>query len=509
MVATIARLAALAVLAILGVMLATLLPGAAGVRACGENGPFDFDTYEAEPYTVTYSRAIELATAGKAVSASHSVAGQTINVLYQGLLKGPRASRTTASSTALTIPPTIYKSIVWAESNWGNGSLSIPYGGVGPVLRSFDCGYGLGQVTTGMTNNGGPPTARQALIGTHFLYNVAEGVRILADKWNSAPRFRPIAGEGDPEALEDWYYAIWSYNGFAFVNHPLNPNRDPLRPAVFPCGDGSAPGASAYAGRFNFTYPELVYGCMRYPPKVKGQPLWQAQDFDMPHMEVEAVAQAFLPGRFLGCEDDGFSGGCPLMDYPTAFTIPAPDEPATQSAGAAAEETVVVTHKDSTPPINPALAAGILGAPRLSFEGPDAVSLTSSSPVSIQPVFVYNNGTWLGPYRVRVSAPWIGVRHAVDPSTRTIDGGVSIGAEVPIVIKSDPRVIAGNGYVSSLLIFLVSDYLLGGTSKGSVTFESLLGVQASFTVEVTAINTGVAAPLPRRAIIVAVASDEP
>ena len=229
----------------------------------------------------------------------------------------------------------------------------------------------------------------------------------------------------------------------------------------------------------------------------------------MPHMESKLVAKAFAPEHFKACEDGGFSGGCPLMDYPTAFTIPPPgDAPATQSAGPV-EGVKVVAHKDTTPPVDPALAAGILGAPRLSFEGPDALSLTSSSPVSSEPVFVYNNGTWIGPYRVRVSAPWIGVRHAGDSSTRTMDGGVAIGVEVPIVIQSDPRTIAGYGYVSSLVVFLVADYLPGGTSKGSVTFESLLGPQASFTVPITAVNTGVAAPLPRRAFITSIASDEP
>ena len=34
---------------------------------------------------------------------------------------------------------------------------------------------------------------------------------------------------GSPVLLENWYYAIWSYNGFAETNHPLNPFRDPLQ----------------------------------------------------------------------------------------------------------------------------------------------------------------------------------------------------------------------------------------------------------------------------------------
>src|SRR5690606_6177359 len=127
-------------------------------------------------------------------------------------------------------------------------------------------------ITSGMGNNTGTPSSKQALVGTHFAFNLAEGMRILADKWNQAPRFRPIAGEGDPAALEDWYYAIWSYNGFAFTNHPLNPDRDPLRAGaadspIYHCFDDTAPSYVQGSGTLpvytygDYTYQERVYGC--------------------------------------------------------------------------------------------------------------------------------------------------------------------------------------------------------------------------------------------------------
>ena len=244
---------------------------------------FDFDTYEFENYKVQYGQAIELAAAGKGLPAPYTLAsGETIDVHYQGLESGPRGARL-PENAALRIPPTIFKSIVWIESNWANANAKVPYGGVGPLLVSGDCGYGLGQITSGMGSLGsdalepGVPSARQAIIGTQTLYNLAEGARILAGKWNGAPQTRPIAGNGDPAVLEDWYYAIWSYNGFAFSNHPLNPNLDPLRGGgtaapVYHCGDPTAPGYVPVAGGVKFgygsyTYPERVYGCMRFPPK--------------------------------------------------------------------------------------------------------------------------------------------------------------------------------------------------------------------------------------------------
>lgn len=176
------------------------------VHACGPAGPYDFDTLEAEDYLTVYNRTIELAAAGKAVTSTFSVAdnGEVVDLRYQGLATGPRGARTTTLDPTAAIPPTILKSVAWIESSWSNAATAVPYGGVGPVIRSFDCGYGLGQITSGMSNATGVPAARQALIGTHFVFNLAEGARIMADKWNSAPRFRPVAGTGDPAAIEDW-----------------------------------------------------------------------------------------------------------------------------------------------------------------------------------------------------------------------------------------------------------------------------------------------------------------
>lgn len=245
---------------------------------------FDFDTFELENYKTQYATAIELAAAGKAVPAPYTLStGESIDVRYYGLKSGPRSVRL-PETTARPIPPSIFKSIIWIESTWSNATGKVPYGGVGPLIVSGDCGYGLGQITSGMGHLGGDalepgvPSARQAIIGTDFLFNLAEGARILAGKWNSAPAARPIAGQGDPAMLEDWYYAIWSYNGFAFSNHPLNPNLDPLRGGgtaapVFHCNDPAAPGYQVLSGggqkyqAGNYTYPERIYGCMRYPPK--------------------------------------------------------------------------------------------------------------------------------------------------------------------------------------------------------------------------------------------------
>lgn len=481
MVGALARLGAIGAILSLGVALNMAQQDAPGAFACGAAGPYDFDTYEPEKYDQVYSRSIELATAGRAINGVYTVTStaETVDLRFQGLTKGPRTARTTNLDKTLTIPPTIFKAIAWIESDWQSASTSVPYGGVGKSLRSFDCGYGIGQITSTMGNATGNATARQALIGTHFLYNIAEGVRILAEKWNSAPKFRPIAGNGDPSALEDWYFAIWSYNGFAFINHPLNPVFDPLRGEAWSCGNPAAPNADYTRG--SFTYPEKVYGCMKNPPVRNNAKLWQAQVFDMPHFADERVAKAFDPKNYLDCSEADFANGCPLMDYPT--TIP---------------ELKVVTHKDTTPPDPSATAAAFLGDPRLTYAGPTAVSLTgyADGTSTTSTVTVTNAGAGLGPYRIRTSVPWIRVHHPNDGLDRSLDGGVVVGADMEVVIQaptaSRPR-IAQKGYASTLVIALAPSLMPPGQSTGKVWIEPLAGGGGVYEVSVTGNNTAAAA----------------
>jgi hypothetical protein len=561
------------------------------------NRGFDFDTLELEQYQTGYATAIELAAAGKALPAPYTLStGERVDASYPGLETGPRTART-AATTAQRVPPTVFKAIAWIESNWANGSNSVPYGGVGPLLVSGDCGYGIAQVTSGMGHLGsdalepGVPSAQQAIIGTDFIYNIAEGVRLLAGKWNLAPSLRPIAGNGDPAMLEDWYYAIWSYNGFAFSNHPLNPNLDPLRGGgtsspVFHCNDPAAPGYQVVGGSQkyspgSYTYPERVYGCMRYPPKIAGggatasantpkfvigdkaivfgtageglvvhqapgaasprivpapggvipdgtpvtitggpqvsgdytwwrattpigegwmaedflskqlvpppvdpaNRMWPPQVFNMPDLALDAVASAFKPAVFLACDNadsQDFAGGCPGMDFPT--TIPASN---------------VAPHPDTTPPVDPSLAAAFIGDPRLQTTGPTTASLeTNSSGATSVTITVSNVGTWLAPFRIRTSANWIVVHHANDPVARTLDGGVAIGSETDVVLQrggvTTPR-IAQKGYQSVLTVTLDQASMPGGTSTGTVLIEPLLGSGSTFTLTVTGKNNGVPA----------------
>ena len=532
-------------------------------QACGSAGPFDFDTYEALDNVALYGAAIELAASGQAITFSTTPLGEPHGLEYPGLRVGPRDARLD-ENPAVPVPPTLVKAIAWVEASWANASHNVPWGGVGPVLRSFDCGFGLGQVTSGMANDEGNASVKQAMVGTHFLFNVAEGVRILAGKWNSDAR--PIAGTGNPAALEDWYYAIWGYNGFAAINHPLfdtdhefewidhplNPWRDPLRGEVYHCADESAPtwvdsgDGSPLFGYGDYTYPERVYGCMRHPPEmparlldddpqtppsvtveptpaetptieptatetptetvepsVTAEPsetvepsptpdpntaprMWAPVAFNMPDLTNPVVAAAFAPQAFIDCQDDGFSGGCPLMDFPTSFP-----------------ELEIVTHSDPTPPINPATVLGLIGSPQLVVTGPTdvALELFSDGSATTAQFSATNVGTWIAPFRVRTTDPWIVVRRAGDDDR--VHGGIAIGAETTVVIISandkEPAVTQ-QGYVNTLVITLDPEALPEGEFSGAVLIEPLLGGGVTTQIIVHGVN-GELNPFPYRAVM--------
>ena len=468
--------------------------GGQAAYACGAYGPFDFETYEANDHVNSYKTLIGLAVEGKAVGSIMDIAGQPVDLRYQGLEIGDRAARPTgaAKSTSVRIPPTIYYATAWIEANWQNAASTVPWGGVGPTIRSFDCGYGIGQVTTGMANTTGSPSSKQTLIGTNALFNIAEGVRIMADKWNSAPEFRPVAGEGNPAHLEDWYYAIWSYNGFAFSNHPLNPVRDPLRKgsgtdAIYHCYDQSAPsyvtaeGGTAPIYAFSdYTYPEKVYGCMRFPPTRSGARMWQPVTFNMPDMAREVVAEAFDPEHFEKCEDvNQFLGGCIEMDFPTTFA----DDPETPANEA------LTPHEDIVPPTSPVAAGQYYGSPSLQFSGPSSthIEVSAAGVPTKSTVTVANTGTRIAVYRVRTSAPWLIVTGPGPNDTRSIDGGVAIGSDVEVVITGSP-LSTKQGHTADLRITANPAAMPYGAASGTVWFEPIFGAGSPLTVSVSAQN---------------------
>ncbi|MEV8443248.1 colicin E3/pyocin S6 family cytotoxin, partial [Actinosynnema sp. NPDC051121] len=129
-----------------------------------------------------------------------------------------------------SVPRSVFQAIMAQETNWSQASWhSLPgmtggplvadyYGAAGDIVSinyaGADCGYGLAQVTTGMRAGDGSVYSAngQKKIAVDYQENIAAGLQILQDTWNSLYDMGITANGGNPRYLENWYFAIWAYN---------------------------------------------------------------------------------------------------------------------------------------------------------------------------------------------------------------------------------------------------------------------------------------------------------
>lgn len=156
-------------------------------------------------------------------------------------------------SVPARFPCELLKAIAMQESGWRQFCVpTLPddqIGGPSRTIISFDCGYGVGQVTSGM-HAGENPSFDRDRVANDATYNLATGTQILASKWKATN----CVGDNQPKVIEHWYSAAWAYNGLAYVNNPNNPNYDPNRGVWNPDIGGGAP------------YQEKVFGWIEHPP---------------------------------------------------------------------------------------------------------------------------------------------------------------------------------------------------------------------------------------------------
>ena len=320
---------------------------------------------------------------------------------YFGLGQIETGQRTARKTEAARVPPVLLKSISWIESSITNADLPVPFGSVGPALVSFDCGHGVTQVTSGMTvptGESGRGSPQQALVATNFAYNIARGARILVDKWNEAPENRPIVGidtNAAPQLLENWYYAVWSYNGFTGPganrsNHPMDPIYGAWPRPAYSCG---SQGDGKGHNRANYPYQELVIGCAAHPPVVDGNPLWSSQTITLPDLNHPSWKDRMSLANFV-------------------FPYPKMDIPTPQSF-----------HTDNTERPNGALRDQILGSPQLGISR-DSVKLgvADGGNSTVEIVEITNGGSGVLSWYATTTSPWL----KIAPYT-----GVAVGANLP------------------------------------------------------------------------------
>lgn len=169
-----------------------------------------------------------------------------------GTLKAGCDAPTPEKKLPATFPCHLLYALAQQESGWVQFCVpETPASAVGKPSRtivSFDCGYGVAQVTSGM-HSGDKPSFDQARVASDVLYNLIVGAGILADKWE----YVACVGDRNPDVVEDWYSALWAYNGLAYVNNPNNPANDPGRGPYDPQNGGA------------YTYQERILGRMEFP----------------------------------------------------------------------------------------------------------------------------------------------------------------------------------------------------------------------------------------------------
>lgn len=118
-------------------------------------------------------------------------------------------------------PCILLKAMAYNESV-GWYQFEADYGEEGQTFISDDCGYGIMQITSDMGGGGGFEPGR---VAAEPAYNIGTGALFLIAKWNQLAHY---IGNNNPYVVEDWYYAVWAYNGGLQPNGTLswagNPN---------------------------------------------------------------------------------------------------------------------------------------------------------------------------------------------------------------------------------------------------------------------------------------------
>ncbi|MFI1480566.1 hypothetical protein [Streptomyces sp. NPDC020747] len=232
------------------------------------------------------------------------------------------------------IPAQVMLGILAQESNFKQASWHSVNGDSGNVTKSdwygnengihgypnrekADCGYGIAQVTTGMSEKDSPrlDTLRAGAVTTDYAANIASGLSILAEKWNQLKALGMNTNGGNPAYIENWYTALWGYNsgvytsgsvGLGFFNNPINPrypaDRQPF--LRYSYDDASHPG--------DWNYPEKILGWAEVP-----QMTWDGEESysepDMPLGGVKAAPRDLFCNSSNACNPDA-ADPCPSWD---------------------------------------------------------------------------------------------------------------------------------------------------------------------------------------------------
>jgi hypothetical protein len=226
------------------------------------------------------------------------------------------------------LPPQVLLGVLTAESNLQQASMHVIQGQTANPLNSFnwygnwtngetndtglvnwqnsDCGYGIGQITSGMCLAGNPNgnnecagqtsttlTSQQQLAATvDYQANIAAAARLLIQEWNNlltlgiTPTGPGIpAGGTYSQYVGEWYMAIWAYNsglepgspkygnttgcspsstctdgagnwGLGYADNPIDPTYPPDRPLFNGSSSNPTPTGTTYTASWDASHPQ-------------------------------------------------------------------------------------------------------------------------------------------------------------------------------------------------------------------------------------------------------------
>jgi hypothetical protein len=223
-----------------------------------------------------------------------------------------------------TMPAQVLLGVLTQESNLQQASVHVIQGQASNPLTSFnwygnwidsftvesdtidwaaaDCGYGIGQVTTGMCisqNANDDPECEyatplsdtdQLAIAVDYQANIAKAAQLLGDYWNQLEADGITMNGTETDAaddIENWYMALWAYNsglepgsgeygnttgctpgpsctdgngdwGLGYADNPANPAYPPDRPFFPDNGDANftGPNGNTYTPSWDESHPQ-------------------------------------------------------------------------------------------------------------------------------------------------------------------------------------------------------------------------------------------------------------
>lgn len=275
-----------------------------------------------QPGTAQVSWAIEMAEQGLLTGSAYTRPAGYANLGLAAYAPNGDFARVPlkhpAGDTYDTVPRSLYQAIVAQESNYSQASWHALPGIAGGVLvgdyygaggtishmdyTKADCGYGLGQVTTGMSKGDTTYSVNgQTKIAVDYQENVSAGLQILQRTWNQLYDAGITVNGGNPRYLENWYLAAWAYNsgiqpnakfgnttgctpsptcvgadgtwGLGWSNNPANPDYPPTRAPYLRNSYADASHPSSWP------YQERIMGWMGQPILRWNNPAYPKPDY--------------------------------------------------------------------------------------------------------------------------------------------------------------------------------------------------------------------------------------